>query len=229
MIGASSSLACRSALASTSRTTKKCGTLVQLCVVFSAMSRAVVLNEGPMAAVAGLACVFCKAAVTSDARISPPGPDPRKLERCTPCSAARRRAFGDILVCREGTAAVGAEEAVDADSLATLFRAPWVGSTSDGTSSPEFKIQAMVLPTGTSLPGCALIPARMPSPGDSTSRTALSVSTSSSGSPLLTASPSFFSHETNFPVSCAISSAGITTLIGIQLTRSLEVMNIFDV
>ena len=35
------------------------------------------------------------------------------------------------------------------------------------------------------------------------------------GSPLVMASPSFFSHEMIFPVSCAISSAGITTLVAI--------------
>src|ERR1700691_5912044 len=57
------------------------------------------------------------------------------------------------------------------------------------------------------------MPARIPSPGDSISITALSVSISISGSPLAIESPSFFSHEISLPVSWAISSAGITTLM----------------
>src|SRR5688572_5961292 len=55
----------------------------------------------------------------------------------------------------------------------------------------------------------------MPSPSASISTTALSVSISSSISPFLTCSPSFFSQDTSLPVSCAISSAGITTLTAI--------------
>ena len=58
----------------------------------------------------------------------------------------------------------------------------------------------------------ALIPARMPSAGASTSTTALSVSISRSGSPLVTRSPSFFRQAMSLPVSCAISRAGMTTL-----------------
>ncbi len=58
----------------------------------------------------------------------------------------------------------------------------------------------------------ALTPARIPSAGDSISTTALSVSTSSSGSPLATRSPSFFRQAISLPLSCAISSAGITML-----------------
>src|ERR1035441_72592 len=61
-------------------------------------------------------------------------------------------------------------------------------------------------------PSDALIPARMPSAGASTSTTALSVSISRSGSPLVTRSPSFFRQAMSLPVSCAISRAGITTL-----------------
>src|SRR5258708_33847244 len=45
-----------------------------------------------MSEVAGLA-----AACTSEARISPPGPEPRKAAISTPNSFARRRAFGEIL------------------------------------------------------------------------------------------------------------------------------------
>src|SRR5690242_20058303 len=63
-----------------------------------------------------------------------------------------------------------------------------------------------------SVPSDALIPARTPSAGASTSTTALSVSISRRGSPLVTRSPSFFRQAISLPVSCAISRAGMTTL-----------------
>src|SRR5438045_7353347 len=69
------------------------------------------------------------------------------------------------------------------------------------------------------------MPARMPFAVASISTTALSVSTSSSGSPLVMASPSFFNQAMILPVSCAISSAGITTLVAIssaEFPRSFE-------
>ena len=47
------------------------------------------------------------AARMSDARISPPGPDPRRPARSTPCSLARRRAFGEILAGCAGRPRVG--------------------------------------------------------------------------------------------------------------------------
>src|SRR5579862_5455662 len=78
----------------------------------------------------------------------------------------------------------------------------------------------MVWPTGISAPSCALIPPRTPSPGDSISITALSVSISSRGSPFEMLCPSFLSQAMSLPVSCAISRAGITTLIGIDLSRT---------
>src|SRR6201987_4344311 len=74
----------------------------------------------------------------------------------------------------------------------------------------------MVCPTGISAPIAALMPARMPSAGASTSTTALSVSISRSGSPLVTLSPSFLRQARSLPVSCAISRAGITTLMAIS-------------
>ncbi len=87
---------------------------------------------------------------------------------------------------------------------------------SAGNDSPAFNSHAIVCPTGTTSPTFAVTPDSTPSPPASISTTALSVSTSSSISPFLTCSPSFFFHETSLPVSCAISSAGITTLIAIS-------------
>src|ERR1700724_884200 len=76
--------------ASTSRVTKKWGTVVQLCVVRSAISRAIGL---PVSTAAGDGAALDSAAARmSEARISPPAPDPRTSARLTPRSLARRRA-----------------------------------------------------------------------------------------------------------------------------------------
>src|SRR5437879_10472786 len=83
----------------------------------------------------------------------------------------------------------------------------------------------MVWPTGISSSSWARIPPRTPSPGASTSTTALSVSTSISGSPRWTSSPSSLSHRTSRPVSWDIPSAGMTTLWatgGLPLLAELE-------
>ena len=158
------------------------------------------------------------AACTSEARISPPGPDPRKPEISTPNSLARRRALGEI---RALGAAPGPGVAAAAWAGSTLLcdtaRAPGaVADSSCGGFSPGATIHAMVCPTGMSWPAEALIPARMPSAGASTSTTALSVSISRSGSPLVTRSPSCFRQARSLPVSCAISRAGMTTLKAIE-------------
>ena len=96
----------------------------------------------------------------------------------------------------------------------SIFRPVCACEPPAGRDSPGLSSQAIVCPTGTTSPTFAVTPDSTPSPAASISTTALSVSTSSSISPLLTCSPSFFFHETSLPVSCAISSAGITTLIG---------------
>src|SRR5580700_4218620 len=105
----------------------------------------------------------------------------------------------------------------DVARVDVIFLPDAAATSSAGGVSPGRTIQAMVWPTGTSAPAWTLMPASTPSPGDSISMTALSVSISRSGSPFATDSPSFFSHEMSLPVSWAISSAGITTLIAIIL------------
>src|SRR6202049_4149298 len=69
-------------------------------------------------------------------------------------------------------------------------------------------------PTAMSSSPAAVSPARIPLAGASTSTVALSVSTSISGSPVVTTSPSPLNQRTSLPVSCAMPSAGITTSIG---------------
>src|SRR5262245_48696454 len=87
---------------------------------------------------------------------------------------------------------------------------------SAGACSPGCNSHPIVWPTGTTAPSRALTALRIPSPGDSISTTALSVSIARSVSPFATRSPTCLRHATTFPVSCAISSAGITTLIAMR-------------
>src|ERR1700680_888782 len=115
-IAASSrSRASTSAPASRSRTTKKWGTVVQLWVVRSAISRPIELGVStPLGAdvVADEDKLFdLAAAKTSEARISPPDPDPRTLVMSTPCSLASRRALGEIWVPAGLAAEITGEEA----------------------------------------------------------------------------------------------------------------------
>src|SRR6267142_298575 len=161
------------------------------------------------------------AASTSSLLMTPSGPVPRMRVMSTPRSLARRRALGEILGPPSAAAAVsacaGVEVGAAARGCSVVFRAAGaVVGESAGGCSPGFTIHAIVMPTWTTSPSCDLTPARTPSAAASTSTTALSVSTSSSGSPLLIVSPSFFNQETIFPVSCAISRAGITTLFAIM-------------
>ena len=103
-------------------------------------------------------------------------------------------------------------------TLALPVRPVWICIWAAGTDSPGPSSHAIVFPTAMSSPTLALMPASTPSPGDSTSTTALSVSMSSSNSPFRTCSPSCFRHATTLPVSCASSRAGITTLVGTTYT-----------
>src|SRR6266853_1557725 len=95
------------------------------------------------------------AARISAARISPPGPDPRRSARLTPRSLARRRALGEILAaCAE----VDCDELVgwfaEADVRVAVvdFLPDAAASSSVGGTSPGRTIHAMVCPTGTSVP-----------------------------------------------------------------------------
>src|SRR6266487_877764 len=83
-----------------------------------------------------------------------------------------------------------------------------IGVACSGNASPGARILAMTCPTGTSSPSAAVTLARTPSDGASSSTVALSVSTSTTGSPFFTGCPSRLSHCTILPVSCAIPSTG---------------------
>ena len=162
----------------------------------------------------------------SSATISPPGPEPLIVVRSTLPSLASRRAFGETRISmfgfgvagsRFGVPWFGGSEVSGACDPGTMNPEPGTpnpepAADASGAVSPGCSSHAMVCPTGMTAPSRAVTAERMPSPGASTSTTALSVSISASGSPFLTVSPSFFRHDRSFPVSCANSNAGITTL-----------------
>src|ERR1700680_4684715 len=68
------------------------------------------------------------AAKTSEARISPPDPDPRKLAMSTPCSLASRRALGEI--CVLAAAAPG----ITGEALFVGAIALWIGDPDEAAS-----------------------------------------------------------------------------------------------
>src|SRR5262249_1098268 len=149
----------------------------------------------------------------------PSGPVPRMLLISTPFSLARRRALGEICTLDLAVASPGALSHCTTEGAVAAAAVVWaVGAAagdSTGGCSPGATSHAIVVPTGTTSPSRDLTPASRPFAVASISTTALSFSASSRIWAFATVSPSFFTQETIFPVSCAISSAGITTLIAI--------------
>ncbi len=144
MTGRRSSRTWSNAPASTSRTRKKWGTLVQLWVVRSAMRRATELSGSGSA---GEAADFAAAASTSSEVTVPSGPLPRKPPMSTPFSAASRRALGEILALFSllNSGAVVLPPAMPALAGAPAGRVADSGAgVSGGIGSPWATIQAMV-------------------------------------------------------------------------------------
>src|SRR5581483_1515793 len=92
--------------------------VVQLCAVRCAISRPTVPSSSTFVAAAWSAVPAAElpadvvaaapeplaACMTSSARISPPGPEPRRRVTSTPCSRARRRALGEMRTSEEAVA-----------------------------------------------------------------------------------------------------------------------------
>jgi len=91
-----------------------------------------------------------------------------------------------------------------------------VGGAVGMDAAPGSAMRAMVWPTGTTSPSCAVTWLRTPEAGDSISTVTLSVSISTMGSPFRTVSPGAFIQRRTLPVSCASSSAGMMTLVGMS-------------
>src|SRR3954454_2154514 len=157
---------------------------------------------------------------TSSATIRPSGPVPRTARRSIPRSRARRRASGEALT-RPLAAAVAAPSGDGAGSdrgsssaFSSLLLASVGGAASatSGTSSPSAPMKATVCPTGTS-PSATAILSRTPAASASTSCVTLSVSSSNSGSPFCTGSPSDLSQRTIVPDSIPWPSRGRMTSV----------------
>src|SRR5467141_1537713 len=146
------------------------------------------------------ACWLSTYAMTSAFSMRPLGVVMRV--RSTPCCSASLRASGDALMT--------ADEPAPAEAGAAAAGA---GGT---PASPAAKISAIVLPTGTTSPTPAVTSRSTPEAGASTSTVTLSVSISTMGSPLATVSPGDLIQRKTLPVSCASSSAGMMTLVGIS-------------
>src|SRR5439155_19193263 len=174
---------------------------------------------------------------TSSATTRPSGPVPATALSSMPRSRAIRRASGEALIrpplsadgcltsatgspmpaaarrprSRSSSRARPGDPSARASSSTCSAPAPLPeacsGSTSLGISSPCSPITAIVLPTGTS-PSATAIFNRTPEASASTSCVTLSVSSSYSGSPFCTSSPSDFSHLTIVPDSIPCPSRG---------------------
>ena len=136
---------------------------------------------------------------TSCATIRPSGPLPRRLARSMPRSRASRRASGDALMrpfvvgsdTRFGSGTVS-------DTVLVSDTFGWGAGASTATVSPSLPMKAIVRPTSTS-PSATAIFKRTPLASASTSWVTLSVSSSYSGSPFATGSPSDLSQRTIVP------------------------------
>ncbi len=90
-------------------------------------------------------------------------------------------------------------------------------------SSSASPMMAMMAPSGTVSPSPTRILRSTPFVNACASIVALSVSISAIGSPVLTLSPSFFSHRESCPSSIVGESFGITTCVAISLSSSRAV------
>ena len=194
-----------SRLASISRWTAKCGVLVQLASVRSAIARQAPLTAATPAGggeVATAAATAVPDARTSAASTGRPVRFASAL-RSTPASRAIRRASGDA-----GTRA---------GALSTASRG---GSASAGACSPAARIKPITVPTGTSSPACAVTTASVPSAGDFQLHRDL-VGLDLDQRLALADGVAFCAQPADhLPVSCAIPSTGMITSIAMA-TRAL--------
>src|SRR5579884_1624405 len=183
------------------------------------MRSAITRHTVPGSCLFGAAAPFPRAgaaaASTSAATTAPFGPLPASASIAIPRACARRRAFGEASgrPVRRGGGSIPAGDAATASTSRTSLGSV---AAKTGASSPAATTTATTSPTGTSSPSCARTPASVPSAGASISTVTLSVSTSISGSPFTTGSPSDFSQRRILPVSCAMPSAGMITSAGMR-------------
>ncbi len=156
----------------------------------------------------------------------PPGPDPRTAARSSPCSLASRRARGDasarppvlaiaapdVAACAAGATAEAGAAGVGGAAAAP----PEAPATIAEMSSSFAAITPTRAPTGAVVPSARTCFLRTPSPRATSSMIALSVSTSASTSPCLTASPSFLTHFARRPSSIVGLRASMKTFVAMM-------------
>ena len=132
-------------------------------------------------------CPPASACFTSRSMMRPPGPVPCSPARETPLRGGKRLCPGEAMIfppqrpdgCRhEAAAEATAEDAGGSGRSAAAGSAPAARLLKASHSLPAFRLRAMVASTGTWLPASWKIASSVPSAGDSTSKVALSVSTS---------------------------------------------------
>ena len=168
----------------------------------------------------------------------PCGPEPTSLLRSRPCSAATRRAAGMARIGAPGgggaaTAALipgppalvlSAPAALVAPAAAALGSAATAAlgslatgdAPSSGSTSPGWAISAIGLVTATVEPAGNRMRASTPAAGASTRLVIFSVSTSSTGSPCATVSPSCFSQRLIRPSCMLRPHLGMTSSAGMR-------------
>jgi hypothetical protein len=161
---------------------------------------------------------------TSSATIRPSGPVPRIPDSSMPRSRAMRRASGEALIrpfpdaivscCRASCASCASCAGAGSLGVASFWASSSgaAAAATSGTSSPSEPMNATVCPTGTS-PSATAILSRTPAASASTSWVTLSVSSSKSGSPFSTGSPSDLSQRTIVPDSMPWPSRGRMTSV----------------
>src|SRR5260221_8532798 len=166
------------------------------------------------------------AASTSSLTIRPSGPLALRPARLTPISAASRAAIGDALIRapspasvlaaagRTGSRSSGGSSVGPATSPsaagATACSSAFASAFAGAGASPALPMLAITAPTGIALPASTTM-LSTPSASASSSKLALSDSTSASTSPFLTGSPVFFFHSMTVPSSMVSESFGMLT------------------
>ncbi len=123
----------------------------------------------------------------------PPGPVPVTPARSTPFSNATRRAMGDAATSRTGGGACGPVAVAGAAAGAGAGAGAPAAGAAPAATWPSGLATSKVSPFGTE------ISARVPAAGEGTSRSTLSVETSTMISSCATASPTAFFHSTTVP------------------------------
>ena len=169
---------------SSARSSGNCGTVALLKVMARASARRIGVSPGAAGACA--AAPVARRCCTSASWMRPSGPEPVNSRRSSPCSAASRRATGELRR-RSSACAVAARGATGAGwcAPASSRGADAAAGVGEAEASP-LSTQAIRSPTSACWSTCTRISWSRPLTAASISTIDFSVSTSSSGSPAST-------------------------------------------